>query len=331
MREAESFSPFLNKHYLRPQRLTEAQLLLTHKCNLQCLHCNIVNEQRSELTTEQWQKVLRELKDLGTLKVIFSGGEPSLHPGLLQLLEDAHELGFGLTLYTNARHWPVDFLERVQGWRWDMIAISVYDINPDRHDKITKVPGSWERATQNLERLVALNLPAAVNHVRMRGNTRDEKQLEAWADQRGLQFRSSDIILPTIYGGTEPFKMRVEKQIPLSENLPVEEPIERQQDCGCLEISNMINAYGDVFPCPLFPVPLGNLNHQGLREIWQESPLAPVIRRGLARATAYLPCVSCFKREDCRHCYGLALLEEGSAYLIPRTRCKRNPVPEKRF
>ena len=53
---------------------------LTHRCPLQCPYCSNPLELEKvnvELTTEQWQKVMRQAAQLGILQVHLSGGEPT--------------------------------------------------------------------------------------------------------------------------------------------------------------------------------------------------------------------------------------------------------------
>ena len=60
---------------------------LTHRCPLQCPYCsNPVELDRggSELTTEEWKKVLTELAEIGVLQIHFSGGEPTARKDLVE-------------------------------------------------------------------------------------------------------------------------------------------------------------------------------------------------------------------------------------------------------
>src|SRR5260370_3936268 len=63
---------------------------LTHRCPLQCPYCsNPVELERgsSELTTEEWKKVLSELAEIGVLQIPFSGGEPTARKELVELVQ----------------------------------------------------------------------------------------------------------------------------------------------------------------------------------------------------------------------------------------------------
>ena len=78
---------------------------LTHRCPLQCPYCsNPIELDRggSELTTEEWKKVLSELAEIGVLQIHFSGGEPTARKDLVELVQHATDVGLYSNLITSA-------------------------------------------------------------------------------------------------------------------------------------------------------------------------------------------------------------------------------------
>lgn len=77
---------------------------LTYRCPLHCVFCyNPVDfaETSSELSTDDWLRVLREARAAGSVQCGFSGGEPLLRDDLETLVEEAHKLGFYTNLLTS--------------------------------------------------------------------------------------------------------------------------------------------------------------------------------------------------------------------------------------
>ncbi|MFH1814091.1 MAG: pyrroloquinoline quinone biosynthesis protein PqqE [Pseudomonadota bacterium] len=77
---------------------------LTYRCPLHCVYCyNPVDfaKTEDELTTEQWFKVLREARELGSVQCGFSGGEPMLRDDLEVIVAEAHRLGYYTNLLTS--------------------------------------------------------------------------------------------------------------------------------------------------------------------------------------------------------------------------------------
>src|ERR1700743_1037635 len=78
---------------------------VTHRCPLQCPYCsNPVELDRAgtELTTEEWKKVLSELAEIGVLQIHFSGGEPTARKALVELVQHASDVGLYSNLITSA-------------------------------------------------------------------------------------------------------------------------------------------------------------------------------------------------------------------------------------
>src|ERR1700755_1083081 len=78
---------------------------VTHRCPLQCPYCsNPVELDRggTELTTEEWKKVLSELAEIGVLQIHFSGGEPTARKDIVELVQHATDVGLYTNLITSA-------------------------------------------------------------------------------------------------------------------------------------------------------------------------------------------------------------------------------------
>src|SRR4030095_2478252 len=76
------YSPFL------------AQLVIIRRCNLSCSYCPEYDKVSDPIPVEVLEKRLRKLRSLGTFGISLTGGEPTLHPSLPQLIRKCRELGF---------------------------------------------------------------------------------------------------------------------------------------------------------------------------------------------------------------------------------------------
>jgi pyrroloquinoline quinone biosynthesis protein E len=77
---------------------------LTYRCPLHCVYCyNPVDfaSTADELSTEDWFKVLREARELGSVQCGFSGGEPMLRDDLELIVAEASRLGYYTNLLTS--------------------------------------------------------------------------------------------------------------------------------------------------------------------------------------------------------------------------------------
>ncbi|EOX1770955.1 radical SAM protein, partial [Vibrio cholerae] len=77
----DSEIPPLNEWTNSPRQVSIA---LTNACNLRCSHC-YAPKQKAILDKDKVIDWMLQLDDMGTLGIGFGGGEPTLHPNLIEL------------------------------------------------------------------------------------------------------------------------------------------------------------------------------------------------------------------------------------------------------
>ena len=129
-------------------------------CNLSCTHCFVssgpgIDRHRLMSRAEVHSRVLEALP-LGVKEFYFTGGEPFVHPELLEILEDTLAHGpctvlTNGTLLTEAR---IRSLRRLsEGTRYSLeIRVSLDGASPAEHDRL-RGPGVFARALDGLLRL----------------------------------------------------------------------------------------------------------------------------------------------------------------------------------
>lgn len=149
-------------------------LELTPKCNLRCVHCYAESGPEKPLNQGmglgQWKRTLEEAAELGCRRGQFIGGEPTVHPGLPELIAHSRRLGFDtIEVYTNGTLFTPS-LKRVFSEHRVALAFSVYADEARVHDGVTGKTGSFERALDSLRWAVASRLPVRAGIVEMDGN-----------------------------------------------------------------------------------------------------------------------------------------------------------------
>ncbi len=134
---------------------------VTHACNLRCLHCyeNAGARTSDELTTDEALQVIDTLVDSGVLILAFSGGEPTIRPDILQLVEHSSDRGMFTAMATNA----VLFSSRkkVQEFKnagLKFVQISLDGLNQETHDHFRGVLGVFNKTVQGIKNCVAEEL-----------------------------------------------------------------------------------------------------------------------------------------------------------------------------
>lgn len=92
-------------------------LELTYKCPLKCVFCSNptdLGDLDNELSTDEWKQVIRDAKNMGSMQIGFSGGEPTLRKDLEELVEEADSLGYYTNLITSGIGLTTKRLERLK-------------------------------------------------------------------------------------------------------------------------------------------------------------------------------------------------------------------------
>jgi MoaA/NifB/PqqE/SkfB family radical SAM enzyme len=126
------------------------QLLLqvTNRCNMQCSFCDFWPNgvaPGEELTITDFERIERELSELGTFLVSIEGGEPFVRPDLVDIVAVFARRHIPL-LYTNG--WYVDDTKARALWNAGLaqVGVSIDYATAERHDRRRRLVGAFTRA-----------------------------------------------------------------------------------------------------------------------------------------------------------------------------------------
>ena len=97
-----SSEKFLVEYSKQKPFLFTFHIELTNKCNERCVHCYIPHEcKNTDIEYNLMIKALNQCRDMGVMNIVFSGGEPMLHPQFCEFLRYAKDLDFNVTVLSN--------------------------------------------------------------------------------------------------------------------------------------------------------------------------------------------------------------------------------------
>lgn len=105
-------------------------LWITHECNLNCLFCidSGNKKKRGFMSMEEIDKSLINAKGQGIDTVLIGGGEPTLHPNVIEIAKKSKSYGFYTAITTNYTN--PEIIKKLDGI-CDTINISYYAENQD--------------------------------------------------------------------------------------------------------------------------------------------------------------------------------------------------------
>jgi MoaA/NifB/PqqE/SkfB family radical SAM enzyme len=136
----------------RLDQMNHLYLEVTSRCNLNCKHCAVRRyaTEQNEPGFNQIVEVLEGFKNLGGEYLTISGGEPGLRKDLSSLIDEAYNIGFQVTVFTNGLACSKSVLSslvRAGG----MLALSLDGPNEILHEAI-RGPGTFRQAIEALIR-----------------------------------------------------------------------------------------------------------------------------------------------------------------------------------
>jgi MoaA/NifB/PqqE/SkfB family radical SAM enzyme len=112
-----------------------AQIVPIRRCNLACTYCNEFDKHSPPVPTEAMIRRIDKLAELGTSIITFSGGEPTLHPDLDNLIRRVRSKGAIATIITNGYFLTPDRIKSLNKAGLDHLQISIDNVQPDEVSK----------------------------------------------------------------------------------------------------------------------------------------------------------------------------------------------------
>ncbi len=141
----------------------------TLACGLACRHCRATAEpERSplELTTDEGRALLDRIVGFGEPlpHVVFTGGDPLRRPDLEELVVAATERGIGASLAPAVTpDFTLDRLRSLKAAGIQTISLSLDGSDPERHDGLRGVDGTFDMTMRAAEWANEVGLPIQVN------------------------------------------------------------------------------------------------------------------------------------------------------------------------
>jgi len=146
---------------------------LTHRCSLRCPYCSNpleLDRRSSELSTDEWKRLIDEAAALGVLHIYFSGGEPMLRRDIAELVAHAHDAGLYTNMITSGVGFQPAVLDAVAEAGLDHIQLSVQAVNAQTCDRVAGYDGALQRKHAVAADIARLGLRLTVNAVVHREN-----------------------------------------------------------------------------------------------------------------------------------------------------------------
>lgn len=326
-----------------------AILELTPLCNMNCDMCFVrlsaeEMKQKGRLrSAEEWIGLGRDMKEAGTLFVLFTGGEPLLHPEFKKIYVAYKRMGMILTVNTNGtlidEQWA-DFFAEYPPRR---INLTLYGKDEHTYQNLCHYPEGFGKALRAIQLLQERKVDVKVNGSITPENIGDIEELFSIVDQMGAVWKFDTYMYPASRErnhlfeeksrmtpeeaaaarvklmekrqGKEKFPDFVQHFLQQGELEPGEYTA-GEVKCRAGRSSFMVNWQGMMRPCVMLSDPEEPVFDIGFAKAWERI----TERFGNVRLSA--ECSACTMREVCQTCAACAVLETGSFDRTPEYMCR---------
>lgn len=283
---------------------------ITRECDLDCPHCYSDSGEKDprELTTEEAKGVISDIADLGTKIIILDGGEPTLRKDLIELIQHSGDSGLVTVMGSHGGPLTKELAGDLKSAGCKGVAISLDGAVAKTHDEWRGMEGAWKGAVEGARNCAEVGLEfqiAPLLHKKNigelsgiidyakelgagaveifdyvpagRGKGHFEHELDTEQRKRVIDEviklqRADDLVYRVI--ALPQYWVVVEKEVPEDEIL-----MKFTRSCcaaGTRYITILPN--GDVIPCMVLQIVVGNVHQDSLKTIWYESPVLRDLR-----------------------------------------------------
>lgn len=328
----QDFSAYLHDRMAEERVAASAAIEITHRCPLECAHCynNLpmgdLDAKRGELTYDEHCRILDEMAEAGCLFLLYTGGEIFARKDFLDIYTYAKKKGFLITLFTNGNLITPKIADYLVEWRPFSIEITLYGATKETYERLTGIPGSYDRCMRGIHLLLDRKLPLALKTVAISINKHEIGEMKKLCEGLGVSFKFDAMMNPRIDCSQSPLAVRLQPWEVVKMDIEDPDRVADWQDfaarfapgkvaenpeevyhCGGGVNGFAIDPEGKMSICVLSHMDSYDLRRGTFREGW-EYFLRQVRSKKITRVTK---CTHCGIRAVCGMCPANGELENG--------------------
>jgi MoaA/NifB/PqqE/SkfB family radical SAM enzyme len=129
-REFSGYNILESGRRLFDRKPLQCSLYVTDQCNLDCAYCTEYDNSRPHPSIDDLKEWVRKIRQLGTMRIALVGGEPLMHPSIVELVRYCRELGFATSLTTNGFLLTRELVQQLEDAGLQVMQISVDRMTP---------------------------------------------------------------------------------------------------------------------------------------------------------------------------------------------------------
>lgn len=293
---------------------------LTPFCNFNCVMCYVhitkeeADKQGKMLSADGWLEIARQAREMGTLYVTLTGGEPFLHPEFRNIYAELNKMGFLISIMSNGSAIDEDMIDlfREHGMPF-MMKLTVYGASDETYKKVCGSSDGFTKLSKAVDLLKSAGVPLRLTSTIVRENATDLQNIYRFAQEKKIPLQHTVSVVKSSRGATN----TVEKSRFALSDFPDELTLEELEKskippsespfawCASYGSSLWITWHGHLQLCSFMNVP--DVVYSGsLAEDYVK------LHKKLEKLKNPPECKECEWQEFCQRCPGILCAESGN-------------------
>lgn len=315
---------------------------LSPLCNMDCEMCYVRKNKASVehagglLSVEQWLHIAQQLKKMGTLFLLLTGGEPLLYPHFKELYISLHKMGFIIQINTNGTLITDEMVSLFNQYRPRQLNITMYGASDKTYQQLCHNSKGFTSLTAVIEKLQEKNIPVRITCSLTPHNIQDLEEIIEFVQERGLEFSPNEYMFPPMrkngdnserflrFTPQECAQVRIRSRMLMYPDAEMEKqcelllrkientqplPEHRQGfQCRAGRSGFWINWEGNLLACGMMDNPSVSLKEYSFEEAWR------YIVFECSKLVLCEKCRLCKKRTICNTCIAACYVESNGEY-----------------
>ncbi len=170
---------------------------LTPRCNFNCRMCYVHLKPEQiplygrELTAKEWLHIASEAKEAGTTWLCVTGGEPLVHPEFETIWRELTQMGFFITLQTNASLIEGKMARLLEECPPRAVKITLYGSDDQVYEQVCQVKEGFTRVDRGIQLLREMKIPVQLISTLIRQNEADVQKMAFYAFRNQLPWMAT--------------------------------------------------------------------------------------------------------------------------------------------
>ncbi len=297
---------FFEKHHIP----AELHIDLTSACTERCVHCYIPEYTNRYLDFELVKKALDEYRVMGGLTVHLSGGECMLHPQFDDIVRYCQAQNINMIILSNMTLCDDKKIAVLKEVDPQFINVSLYSMNPEQHDAVTMLKGSWQRTMDAILKCEAEGIHIRLAAPVLKENRENYGAIVDFANEHYMHLIPDVDIFPQCNqndSNMEHALSPIELEAFMSENRSLfAESFKHRMPCAEDKVCDIgvahicLDSQGHYYPCDgTHGIILGDVRTDTLANVWNGEKFNALRK---LKNKDFPTCVSCENRPYCKVC-----------------------------